>query len=438
MTSNAQVGSLRLELEKERGRPVSLPAAMLVAGALTLLVLVAVLPHLWYWMHSISDITVYQGYADLMARGLRPYRDFPIEYPPLAVPLFRLPGHAANLNAYTHWFTIQMGVITLLTAVVTAAGAARIWRVGGRAYVAAALFAVGVALTGAIIVNRYDAAVALLLAVFLLCLFERWYIAAAFVLGLGFALKFTPAALLPLVLILMGQPRRWGWIIGAFAAAAIAPFLPYLSSPSGVWYAFHYYLARPLQIESVLGTPMLIGKLLGISSATFASDFGSQSLVAPGVGIAAQLSGVLMVIALGAGYALVWRRRERLRAVAADVPLAVLPLILALMTVGKVLSPQYFIWILPAVALVAARDKLIAALAGLVLVLTQVEFPGWYWGFIAMDKGPLSVVIARNIALVVLFGVALWRLWGLPERAKAGGAGSARRGASAASAARPG
>jgi hypothetical protein len=214
----------------------------------------------------------------------------------------------------------------------------------------------------------------------------------------------------------MGQPRRWGWIIGAFAAAAIAPFLPYLSSPSGVWYAFHYYLARPLQIESVLGTPMLIGKLLGISSATFASDFGSQSLVAPGVGIAAQLSGVLMVIALGAGYALVWRRRERLRAVAADVPLAVLPLILALMTVGKVLSPQYFIWILPAVALVAARDRLIAVLAGLVLLLTQIEFPGWYWGFIAMDRAPVTVVIARNTLLVAFFGVALWRLWGLPER----------------------
>ena len=49
----------------------------------------------------------------------------------------------------------------------------------------AALFAVSVALTGAIIVNRYDAAVALLIAVFLLCLCQRWFIAAAFVLGLG-------------------------------------------------------------------------------------------------------------------------------------------------------------------------------------------------------------------------------------------------------------
>jgi hypothetical protein len=414
VTSQAQAGSLRLELEERQGHPVSLPVAVLVATSLTLLVLVAVLPHLWYWMHSISDISVYQGYAMRMAQGMHPYRDFPVEYPPLAVPLFRLPGHVYDLAAYTHWFTLQMGVVTLLTGGVTAAGAARLWPLGGRAYAAAALFAVSVALIGAIIVNRYDAAVALLLAVFLLCLFERWYIAAAFVLGLGFALKFTPAALLPLVFILAGQPRRWGWLIGAFAAAALAPFLPYLSSPGGVWYAFHYYLARPLQIESVLGTPMLLGKLLGLNSATFASDFGSQSLVAPGVGVAARLSGALMVIALGAGYALVWRRRERLRAVAADVPLAVLPLILALMTAGKVLSPQYFIWILPAVALVAARDRVLAVLAGLVLVLTQVEFPAWYWGYIAMDRAPVSVVVARNILLVVFFGAALWRLWRLP------------------------
>ena len=308
---------------------------------------------------------------------------------------------------------------------------------GGRAYVAAALFAVGVALTGAIIVNRYDAAVALLLAVFLLCLFERWYIAAAFVLGLGFALKFTPAALLPLVLILMGQPRRWGWIIGAFAAAAVAPFLPYLSSPSGVWYAFHYYLARPLQIESVLGTPMLIGKLLGISSATFASDFGSQSsggarcgLGRPALGRA---HGRRPGRGLRPGLAAPRTPARRGRGCAAGRAAA----ILALMTVGKVLSPQYFIWILPAVALVAARDRLLAVLGGLVLLLTQIEFPGWYWGFIAMDQAPLSVVIARNIVLVVFFGVALWRLWGLPEgRAQSAAPAVGRPGAGVA-AARP-
>ncbi len=118
----------------------------------------------------------------------------------------------------------------------------------------------------------------------------------------------------------MGDPRRWLWPLAAFGAAALAPFLPYLfSSPGGLWYVFDYHLSRPLQIESVLGTPMLIGKLVGVSSATWGHSHGSHSLVAPGVGLAADLSGGLTLLALAAVYALVWRRRERLRAVKPDV-----------------------------------------------------------------------------------------------------------------------
>jgi hypothetical protein len=418
MSGDAPPRSLAVDLDAQHRHPVNTAAAVLVATALTLLVLVAVLPNLWYRLHDISDIFVYADYAAKMASGLRPFRDFAIEYPPLAVPLFRLPGHTAEVDAYVHWFTLQMGLVTVLTAAVTAVVACRLWPTGGRAYVAAALFAVGVALTGAIIVNRYDAAVALLIAVFLLCLCERWWIAAAFVLGLGFALKITPAALLPLVLLLMGDPRRWGWPLAAFGAAAVAPFLPYLfSSADGLWYVFDYHLSRPLQIESVLGTPMLIGELLGVSSATWGHSFGSHSLAAPGVGLAADLSGGLTVLALAAVYALIWRRRTRLRAVRPDVALAALALILALMTFGKVLSPQYFIWTLPVVALVAARDRLLGALAFATLLLTQVEFPALYWRFLDMEPPSLSVVIARNLLLLVLFGAALWRLWSLPEEA---------------------
>ena len=46
-----------------------------------------------------------------------------------------------------------------LTAALTAFVACRYWPRGGRAYVAAVLFPVAVALTGAIIVNRYDVVV---------------------------------------------------------------------------------------------------------------------------------------------------------------------------------------------------------------------------------------------------------------------------------------
>ena len=95
--------------------------------------------------------------------------------------------------------------------------------------------------------------------------------------------------------------------------------------------------------------------------------------------------------------------------------LAVLALILALMTFGKVLSPQYFIWTLPAWVLVAARDRVIAVVGGLTLVFTQAEFPKLYWVFLDWMTLPLLVVIVRNLLLVAFFALAAWRLWGLPE-----------------------
>ena len=395
----------------------NIAVAVVVSVVLTALVLVFLLPNLPNKLHGGSDIPVYQYYSQRMADGERPFTDaFRVEYPPLAVPIFRLPGHARDLDAYIHWFTISMGIVTMLTAAVTALVACRYWPRGGRAYVAAVLFPVGVALIGALVVNKYDAAVALLIAGFILCLSQRWLTAAAFVLGMGFALKLTPAVLLPLVLILMGHPRRWAWPLVAFAAAAAAPFLPYLfSSPSGLWYVFQYHLERPLQIESVLGTPMLFGKLVGLTEAASGYSYGSWMLVARGAGLAATASGGLTLLAVAGVYLLIWRRRERLRAAAPDQTLAVLAIILALMTFGKVLSPQYFIWTLPAWALVAARDRTLAILGGITLLLTQIEYPALYWRFLDMQPESVAIVVTRNTLLVVTFAVAAWRLWGLEE-----------------------
>ena len=408
-------------LPSSHGTPVARHApskvlAMVTAGFLTLLVMGGLFPNLWYGMHDITDLPVYWGYASRIAAGETPYtHSFEVEYPPLAVALFRLPGHTGSEHLYGIWFNILMGAITIATGVVTAYVACRLWPRGGRAYVASVLFPVSVALIGTIVLNRYDVAVALLVAIFILCLTAGWYTAAGFVIGMGFALKLTPLALLPLVLLLAGPPRKWAWPLVAFGAAAVAPFLPYvLRSWSGVWYVFQYHLERPLQIESVLGTPQLLGQLLGADWASWAWSHGSHSLIAPGVGFAADMSGGLTLLAVAAVYLFVWLRRHRLRQAPADQVLVVLALLLALMTFGKVLSPQYFIWILPAWALVAARDRWIAVLGGLTLALTQAEFPALYWNLLSMQPAPLAIVITRNTLLLVTYAFTLWRLWRLP------------------------
>jgi hypothetical protein len=392
--------------------------AMFAAGFLTLLVMGLLFPNLWYSIGGggITDVPVYHGYAERISHGEIPYTPrFEVEYPPLAVALFRLPGHADSEHLYSIWFSILMGAFTMAAGVVTAYAACRLWPRGGRAYVAAVLYAVGVALIGSIVLNRYDVAVALLIAVFILCLAGRWYTAAGFVIGMGFALKLTPVAMLPLVLLLAGRPRRWVWPLVAFAAAAIAPFLPYLlRSTAGVWYTFQYHLERPLQIESVLGTPQLFAQLLGADWASWSWSHGSQSLLAPGVGLAANMSGGLTLLAVAAVYLGAWMRRDRLRTAPADQALVVLALLLALMTFGKVLSPQYFVWILPAWALVACRDPWVGVLGGLTLALTQAYFPARFWFLLNMQPATLAIVVARNTLLLATFAVTLWRVWKLP------------------------
>ncbi len=71
-------------------------------------------PNLWYGMHDITDLPVYWGYAARIAQGEAPFTpSFQVEYPPLAVALFRVPGHTGSESLYGIWFNILMGAITI-------------------------------------------------------------------------------------------------------------------------------------------------------------------------------------------------------------------------------------------------------------------------------------------------------------------------------------
>jgi hypothetical protein len=75
---------------------------------------------------------------------------------------------------------------------------------------------------------------------------------------------------------------------------------------------------------------------------------------------------------------------------------------------GKVLSPQFVIWVLPLGALAFAwRMHALAAVVALVALLTQIEFPAHY--FDVVDGAPLAVglVALRNIALAAVIALSL-------------------------------
>jgi hypothetical protein len=378
----------------------------------------------WYYFFDVSDIVVYLDYAQKVAAGQRVYLDFPFEYPPLALPLFTLPYHGDPV-AYPRWFAGEMILLSSAAAALTGATAAALWRGLARPLAAGGAYAAAVLAAGAITANRYDVAVALTLAACLFFLARRHTTAAGAALGVGLALKLTPGMLLPLVLIVAETRRRTLYALAAFLVFAIVPFLPFLGRFDGLTNIITYHARRPLQIESVPGTVYLIAGARGAWDIGTGNSFGSQSLAGPGSELVARLSVWVGLLLVAGVYVLIWRRRALLRAEPEFIAVSALACVLAFTVCNKVLSPQFLCWTLPLVALVLVGRSGLQRLAGvltlLAIALTQIEFPDLYWRVVALESGPVWVVVLRNLVLVAAAVTAAVAVWKLPATAEEAG-----------------
>jgi hypothetical protein len=367
------------------------------------------------------DVVQYADVATRVVLGHQwPYSAFSFEYPPLSILCFILPPVRGTLANYHHWFVVQMLVIDAITAVVTTVTAMRIWKGLERPLAAAVTLAVAVVAMGAIAIQVFDGAVALVLAVALLCLVYRRWTLAALTIGLGFSLKLMPIVVLPLVLILAGTRRKALLPLLVGVAGAVLPFVPFLlHDEAGVRSTlFGVQIGRGLQIESVAASPYLLADLIhhGAVSVTVPPG-GSLTINAAGTGLMESLAPLTVLLLLVVAYWAVWHARDALRCRADCVPVAALAAILAALCGNKVLSPQHLLWTLPLVALCLAGRELLPRIAALLMlcamVLTQVEFPGMYQGQIRLDPAPLVVIATRNALLVAAFVVTVVAVWKL-------------------------
>ena len=78
---------------------------------------------------------------------------------------------------------------------------------------------------------------------------------------------------------------------------------------------------------------------------------------------------------------------------------------------GKVLSPQFVIWVLPLGALAFAwRMHALAAAVALAAVLTQIEFPAHYFDVVAREPLAIGLVALRNVALAAVIALSVREL----------------------------
>jgi glycosyl transferase family 87 len=385
-------------------RPAEPPraAAALLVGLALLTASWGLLHVGFYERYQLVDTPVYREYGEAVLDGEVPYRDFGIEYPPLALPMFVVPALAPE-ERYEPVFELLMwacavAMLAFVVLALRAVGAEPVRLVAAAAFVGLAPLALG-----SLVLSRYDLWPAALTAGALAAFVsgrERLGYAG---LGLGAAAKIYPLVLVPVALAwtLRRRGRREAALgLGIMAGVLGIILLPFaVIAPEGLAGSLGRQLGRPLQIESLGAAVLLAAHQAGVYDPAVASSHGSQNLEGSLPDALAAVQSVLQGLALLAVW-LAARRGSLLAGAAAAVT--------AFVAFGKVLSPQYLVWLLPLVPLVAGATGLAASglLAG-ALVTTQLWFPYRYWeGVVALEPAGL-LVLARDLLLVALFAVLL-------------------------------
>lgn len=209
----------------------------------------------------------------------------------------------------------------------------------------------------------------------LLCLCRGRPRAGFAVLGLGVMAKGFPIVVAPVALAwLVARGKRRAALQGAvalLATIALVGGIALAASPGGALDAVRYHLDRPVQVESSPAYALRALDDIGLGRAESVQSFRSDGLLA---------------------------------AVAAFAAL------------GKVLSPQFLIWMVPLGALALAwRMYGVSMLVAAATALTLVEFPSRYFDLVAGERFPLAVIGVRDALLLVLAGTVAARLWRIPS-----------------------
>lgn len=365
-----------------------------------------------------TDIEIYFKYASDMFAGLLPYRDFTMEYPPGVLPFILLPRLFAD-NPYTYQlvFMIEMMIIDGLGLGLLMWINDRHLRLPDRqavflleTYIALPVILAVVAFT------RFDFVPAFftLLAVAGYFQGNRWLTWLG--ISLGVLVKLYPAVLAPVILLFALRRGDWRREIAAGATVAILATAlvwgPFIWVAGGdFWQFFLYHGGRGLQLESIYASGLLTAKFFGLPVGKV-FNYGSWHISSPYAGSLAKASFLLMLILLLAVYFVIWRRIKQ--APVQQLPLLLphmmlLPL-LAFLVTGKVLSPQFMVWLLPFIpflGIVRPRPGILWYIAMALFFMTFLVFPCYYLALLKYKPVAVAVLLARNLILGLLFYLVL-------------------------------
>jgi Glycosyltransferase family 87 len=361
--------------------------------------------------HSISegnifdDVHIYFKYASLCFGGEMPYRDFRVEYPILAFPLFVLPRFFTN-NQYMYY--IAFGVEMLLC------DAAIVWLLirhvgrdkGGVEAVRGRLvwYTLFLAAQGPMPIARFDLAPTLMAFWGALAWFSGRPGRGGALVGLGVLMKIFPGVIAAPALVSPGPGvSRVKGMIALFSTVVVGGAVWFGLGGARVGESLGYHLDRGVELSSLPSNVLILWSKATGEPITTIFAHGNCELVCSASPRAASLAPTIQAALLILVMIMRWRSlaSDGLRFAAAAI--------LAFMVANKVLSPQYVIWLLPFMAAIGGRVGRVAR--PLFLITCVVNFAVYPWSYLGLEHfQPLAIAIltARNGLLAALLCVLLF------------------------------
>ena len=388
-------------------RPLALWAAfVLVHGVLIALNLSGI-----GW--PLGDVErVYLGWAEGTVSGaFRLGIDTDFVYPILAL----APILASLVFGAPLYVLSWLGLATLLNGV---AFGALIGRRPGRAAAGAAWWwLVFLLLLGPIALARIDSITVPLAIVGVLWIVRRpfW---GALLLTIATWVKVWPVA--AIIALVVASRRRWQ-VVAVFAGTSIVIIGAALLAGSGLTILSFVteQTNRGLQIEAPVASWWLWQSALGIPGTVVYYDqqILTYQVIGPGTDLAVTVMTPLLVLVVLAVLLVGWRAQRAGAAFERLFPPLLLALVLTLISINKVGSPQFMTWLAAPIILGLVGDwrawRAPAAAALSMAALTQLVYPYFYNYLLGTMPAMVLVLSVRNLLELVLVGWMLTRMWKL-------------------------
>lgn len=358
---------------------------------------------------GVGDMYLYRMYAHRMERGLIPYHDFFFDWAPGSVPPVLAP--VALPGPYYVAFHVLIAVYAALALLAVAYVLVLLEATPRRLYAATIAAAVVPIALGAISIDSLDYWPALFTTAGLAALVAGRNRLGFGLLGFAIVAKLYAVFILPVALIWVWRRRSRDEAVRSLAVAVavgIVVALPFLViGPTGLGFTVKSQFVRGLQMESFGASILMALDHLGLYHARVV--VGQPYSLDVAGGVAKAVGAVFSLLTLAT---LLWIYRAYLRGRddAQHLVTASVAAVTAYVALGRVLSPQYLVWLIPLVPLVAGTAGVVATAALIAAAgLTMTWFPGRFWHLVAVS--PVSwFVLLRNVLLVVVLAAAAWPL----------------------------